>query len=130
MIELENVTVSEWMSTKIISVGYEDRFIKIEEMFESHPVHHLIVMEKGELAGIISTHDMMKAYGMPPDKREKITAKELMTAHPLTIDMADNIGLAADIILANKFHALPVVDGNELVGIITSHDLIKFSFNL
>ena len=130
MIELDNVTVSEWMSTKIISVNYDDRFIKIKEMFDSYPVHHLLVMEKGELAGIISTHDMMKAYGMNIEEREKVIARDLMTPHPLTIDMADNIGLAADIILANKFHALPVVDGNELVGIITSHDLIKFSFNL
>jgi len=130
MIAMENVTVSEWMSTRIISVNIDDHWNKIQEMFEAYPVHHLIVLERGLLAGIISSNDMIKAYKKDEETRQGITAQDLMTPHPLSIDMSDNIGLAADIILANKFHALPVLDGNDLVGIITSHDLIKFSFNL
>ena len=48
----------------------------------------------------------------------------------MTIEQDDNLGLAADIILANRFHALPVVDGVDLVGIITSHDLIRCFYDL
>ncbi len=37
-------------------------------------------------------------------------------------------GLAADIFLANKFHALPIVEDGILIGLVTSHDLLQYSF--
>ena len=51
-----------------------------------------------------------------------------MTLNPLVIEPEDTIGLAADIILSNKLHALPVVDDGTLVGLITNHDLLAFAF--
>ena len=46
----------------------------------------------------------------------------------MQLEPDDTIGLAADIFLANKFHALPVVEDERLVGIVTTHDLLKYSF--
>ena len=51
-----------------------------------------------------------------------------MTKLPMFLSPEDSIGLAADIFMANKFHALPVVDDNQLIGIITTHDLLAYSF--
>ena len=47
----------------------------------------------------------------------------------LSINADDSIGLAADIFLANRFHALPIVEENRLVGMVTTHDLLLYSFN-
>jgi predicted transcriptional regulator len=46
----------------------------------------------------------------------------------MQLDPDDTVGLAADIFLVNRFHALPVVDGVDLVGIVTSHDLIALAY--
>ena len=128
MISAEQRIVGDWMSTKVITIDINDRISKVEQLFDTHNIHHLVVVESGKLAGIISTEDLLKAY-QSEDKKLTIVS-EIMTANPMTIEQDDNLGLAADIILANRFHALPVVDGLELVGIITSHDLIRCYYDL
>lgn len=55
-------------------------------------------------------------------------AEDIMTRDPLIIEPADTIGLAADIFRANALHALPVVEDGELVGIVTSHDLLTYAY--
>lgn len=128
MITEEQKTVSEWMSKSVITIDHNDRISKVQELFDEHGIHHLVVLEGGSLAGIISTDDLLKAY--KNEGKSLTVAKQIMTPNPMTIEQDDNIGLAADIILANKFHALPVLDGLELVGIITSHDLIRCFYDL
>ncbi|NNF32754.1 MAG: CBS domain-containing protein [Saprospiraceae bacterium] len=128
MIIEDKRTVSDWMSTKIISVDAGDRITKAHQLFDTNNIHHLIVLEKGKLVGILSKEDLLKAYG--EEGLNHTMVSEIMTANPMTIEQDDNLGLAADIILANRFHALPVVDGVELVGIITSHDLIRCFYDL
>jgi len=128
MMTTENILVEDLMSKNIIAVDPEVHLNKVREMFEEYDVHHLLVVSGGNLVGIISTHDLLNTYKEEGKIPDNMTAEEIMTANPLSIDMSDSIGLAADIILANKFHALPVLDGEELVGIITNHDLIKYAF--
>ena len=60
---------------------------------------------------------------------EVLKAEDLMTDHPLSLEPEDTIGLAADIFLANQFHAIPVVEDDRLVGLITTHDLLLYSFS-
>ena len=53
-----------------------------------------------------------------------------MTKYPISLEPDDTIGLAADIFLANRFHALPILDDDVLVGLVTAHDLLRYSFNI
>ena len=62
MITAEQRIVSDWMSTKVITIDINDMISKVEQLFDTHNIHHLIVMEGGKLAGIISTDDLLKAY--------------------------------------------------------------------
>ena len=128
MISAEQRLVSDWMSSKVITIDVNDRISKVEQLFDAHNIHHLLVVEGGKLVGIISTDDLLKAYRSDGEKLTKVS--EIMTPNPMTIEQDDNLGLAADIILANRFHALPVMDGLELVGIITGHDLIRCYYDL
>lgn len=53
-----------------------------------------------------------------------------MTKNVLTIQHKDTIYDAALLLSENEFHALPVMDEEELVGIVTTTDLIKFLLTL
>lgn len=122
------------MTTNIVAVKPDDSIMKVEELFQHVPIHHVLVTENKKLVGIVSKLDLLKLYRkeLKAEKvldRSKIFVQNIMTVNPVTIDCDDTIGLAADIFLANTFHSLPVVDGNELVGIITNHDLIKYAFS-
>ncbi len=46
----------------------------------------------------------------------------------MVLEPEDTVGLAADIFLANKFHALPIVEDDVLTGILTIHDLLAYSY--
>lgn len=127
-------------TTDLITVTPDENAEKIKSLFESNNFHHLPVVDRGEkLVGIISKEDFLRiAYllslnttGRTYSKKEygRLEARDIMTSYPMVLDPDDTIGLAADIFLANKFHALPIVEDERLVGLITSHDLLNFSFN-
>ncbi|MBL6647089.1 MAG: CBS domain-containing protein, partial [Flavobacteriaceae bacterium] len=55
---------------------------------------------------------------------------QVMTRDVLTIEHKDTIYDAALMLSENEFHALPVMDEDELVGIVTTTDLVKFLLKL
>lgn len=128
------------MTTKLVTVSPEAKAREIKKLFEQHDFHHLPVVDRGEnLVGIISKEDFFKlsyilslrTSGPTWSEQEYKTlrAKDFMTSYPLSLDPDDTIGLAADIFLANKFHALPIVEDGQLVGLVTTHDLLRHGFN-
>ena len=79
-----------------------------------------------KLAYVLSLQTTGRTYS--EKEYTALKAADIMTRYPVTLDPDDTVGLAADIFLANKFHALPIVEDNELIGLITTHDLLAFSF--
>jgi len=131
--------VSEIMTRRIITATADDRVIKVKNLFEENNIHHIpVVNEIDQLLGIISKEDFLKlSYHISLDTGgisfsekwyDNTTASEIMTKYPVSLDTEDTVGLAADIFMANKFHALPVVENEQLVGIVTTHDVLLFAF--
>jgi CBS domain-containing protein len=128
------------MTTRLVTVEPQTTARAIKDIFEQHEFHHLPVVEGNDkLLGIISKQDFYKVayvFSLETTGRtwsekeyEVLKAKDLMTDHPLSLEPEDTIGLAADIFLANQFHAIPVVEDDRLVGLITTHDLLLYSFS-
>jgi len=134
-----NITVQEIMTTNPVTIQSDANLNNLREMFAKHNFHHLPVTgPRGELIGIISREDFYKvAYVLSVEATrsastkshfQHLCAEDIMTKYPLQLGPDDTIGLAADIFLANKFHALPIVEDGQLVGIVTSHDLLAHCF--
>jgi acetoin utilization protein AcuB len=129
------ITLKKINTSKIIYVSPEDSILKVEEIFDTLSIHHILVLEGDTLKGIISKTDLLKMYkenvakGILPD-RSAVRAGEIMTSDLITLDVDDTIGLAADIFLSNKVHSIPLYDGDKLAGIITNHDIIKYCFKI
>ncbi len=135
-----DTAIREIMTTNLVTVTPTEKAKRIKEVFESNGFHHIPVVDTGEnLVGIISKEDFFKVsyiLSMQTTGRtwsekeyESLRAQDFMTEYPLFLDPDDTLGLAADIFLANKFHALPIVEDGRLLGLVTTHDLLKFSFN-
>lgn len=135
-----DTAIREIMTTNLVTVGPDKPAKAIQDIFRENDFHHLPVLDKGEqLIGIISKEDVFKlsyvlsleTTGRTYSKKEyeTLTAKDIMTKYPVVLDPDDSIGLAADIFLANKFHALPIVEDGQLLGMVTTHDLLEFSFD-
>lgn len=135
-----NRAVRNIMTTNLVTVPPTATAKEVKNIFNEYSFHHLPVVDAGErLLGIISKEDFSKiAYVLSLNtsgktfsqlKYDSLQALDFMTKYPLSLDPEDTIGLAADIFLANKFHALPIVEDEALVGLVTTHDLLLFSFS-
>ncbi|MEZ4985775.1 MAG: CBS domain-containing protein [Saprospiraceae bacterium] len=131
--------VSTIMTKNVVSVREDTVFSAIKALFDKHHFHHLPVLdEKHQLKGIISREDLGKASivlslhtaGKTYSELafNHITAKDLMSSYPVFLTPDDSIDLAADIFLSNKMHAVPILDDGELIGIVTTHDLLRYAF--
>ena len=126
--------VSELMTTDLITVNPEDKLSVVNAIFENHRIHHVPVVRFRKIIGIISKTDFLhflKGMGNTNHKDPfnhgrllKNTASDIMTEGIAKLEPTDRIDVALDVFKINLFHALPVVENDELVGIITTHDII------
>jgi acetoin utilization protein AcuB len=97
------------------------------------------VVKDGKIVGIVSDKDLLNASPSPATSLSvwemnyllsKITIKEVMTRKVLTVTEDTPIEEAARIMADNKIGGLPVVRGDQVVGIITETDLFKIFLEL
>lgn len=133
-----DIPLSEIMTQNLITVNPDTPIAQIHEIFGTYTFHHIPVLDKGMLIGIVSKQDFLQVRHAlrhswdgeltNDDWYQNFVAEDIMTEYPMHLSPDDSVGLAADIFLANKFHALPILDDTELVGIVTAHDLISYAF--
>jgi CBS domain-containing protein len=82
---------------------------------------------EGRLAGIITERDVMRAAASGDDLGSQ-TVRDWMTADPVTVGPDEPPSEVANTMRERGFRHVPVVDGGELVGIVSMRDLWQFSF--
>ncbi len=132
----KNEPITHIMSTSVTTIQEGEAVSKLRRLFESDGIHHIPVTSGNKLVGIISWNDYMRiSFGEfgNQDGREldeilnhTYKLKDVMNSNVTTIAKSGTIREAARVLGSNQFHALPVVDGEELVGIVTSTDLIRY----
>jgi acetoin utilization protein AcuB len=122
--------VRDAMTRDVVTVGPEESAARAWGLCRERNIRHLPVVEGGRLIGIVSDRDL-RDLSPPRDTPDQentlgwvrirdVMSVEVVTAHPL-----DTIEHAARVIYEHKFNCLPVVADGELVGIITSSDLVR-----
>ena len=132
--------VKEIMTPDVVSVNPDDTIAVVRDKISTLVAHHMPVVESGKVVGMISMSDIHKMehhftiFNNPEAKDSNrqlfasMLAKDIMTTEVVTVNENDSIKSAVDLLLQNMFHALPVINHEEqLVGIITTFDLIKHS---
>lgn len=136
----QQAPVSDIMTKNVITVSVNDTLLNVKHIFDDNNIHHVPVLDEGKLVGIVSRNDFMKiSLGLNvnpahPELMDEIyggvKVSKVMTKKIAKIAPTERIDVAALIFNENRFHALPVVEGDHLVGIVTTHDLIHHAFKL
>lgn len=143
---MDKLRVSDLMTPQPVTVSPRDTVLTAIELMRDSRIRHVPVVEDdGELVGILSDRDLASAPAVIVRRRpaeetlqgddEEIESREAVRALPVedvyirdpeTIDEDADLSEAARILLENKFGCLPVMRGNELVGIVTESDFVRF----
>lgn len=123
------------MTPAPVTLGTEATAAEALALCNEHEIRHVIVLENGELVGIVSDRDLRDAspaIGDNVDQRtelEKLRVGDVMTPDPITVHPQDLVGFAAQEMYERKIDALPVIseegDEEELIGIVTSTDVMR-----
>jgi acetoin utilization protein AcuB len=129
--------VAKIMSTELYTVGPDDSLEKVKAHFDEHNIHHVPVVRYKEIVGMISSTDFYAfLHGYAQDESARLTeearlrackAEEIMTSGLAKVESTDTLSTVLGVFLENRFRALPVVDQGELVGIITTFDIIRYA---
>jgi len=124
-----NEPISTIMTRKVVTVRPDDTLAAVRRILFTKHVHHIPVLEGRRLVGIITSFDLFKS-GKSIEEMEELKVADYMTRRVATLEPTNKIGAAAEIFLENLFHGLPIVnEDKDLVGIITTHDVLKYEFN-
>jgi acetoin utilization protein AcuB len=126
------MSVSDFMSTELITVSPETPIFDAIDLMKKHDIHRLPVLEQGKLVGLITEGIIQEAM---PSKAtslsvyevnyllNKTTVRDVMIKKVETIAPDALLEDAISIMRSNNIGVLPVIDGEELKGIITNNDI-------
>jgi CBS domain-containing membrane protein len=128
--------ISEIMTSEVITLNHTDDLETAERLFKSKKIRHIPVVSGKEIIGMLSYTDLLRiSFADATDESDyevdtivynMFTIEQVMAKNLISVAPTTTIKEVAEILAKKEFHALPVVDNNELVGIVTTTDLINF----
>jgi len=130
-----DLTVGAAMSRRVVTVDLDAPLDAVRDSFRLHQFHHLLVMDRGRLAGVISDRDLLRAISpyigtSAETERDVATlhkrAHQIMSRHLVTVTARESVEEAARLLVERKVSCLPVLarDGS-LEGILSWKDLLR-----
>ena len=114
------------MTKNPIVVSPEDIVSDVSEMMVTKKIQQLPVVEDGKLVGIITSYDLWRNLRESENSEGK-SVREVMNTNVAKIAPKDKVKTAAELFIDRRFKTLPVVNlRNELKGVVTSFDVIKY----
>jgi acetoin utilization protein AcuB len=126
--------VKNYMVRDPVTVKKDDSFRYALKLIRKEGIRHLPVLDGKKLVGIVTDRDLRQAAPSPATTLEvhelnylleRLKIEAIMTKKVVTVTPMTNLRDAAKLLFAHKIGCLPVVDHEELVGIITEGDILR-----
>ncbi|TXD51022.1 MULTISPECIES: CBS domain-containing protein [unclassified Polaribacter] len=131
----KRIHISEIMSQNLITLNITNTIEDAKKIFEENAIRHIPIVDHKEIVGMLSYSDLLKVgYADASDDNENIdfsiydwfTIKQVMAKNLYLVPSNSTVKEVGALLADKEFHALPVVDDGELVGIVTTTDFIRF----
>jgi acetoin utilization protein AcuB len=122
--------VRDAMTREVVTLGPEASVAQAIGLCRTNDIRHLPIVDRGRLVGLVSDRDL-RDVSPPRNTRDEentlgwVRVRDIMSTELVTIHPLDTIEHAAREIYDRKINCLPVVADGELVGIITSSDMMR-----
>ncbi|RLA96902.1 MAG: acetoin dehydrogenase [Deltaproteobacteria bacterium] len=124
--------VRDVMTSNVITIPSDTPVLEAERILAFHKFERLPIVDKGKLVGLVTKDDLLKAEPSSATSLSrgellyllsKLTVKEIMKKNVVTVPPDIPVELATAIAQKNRVGCLPVVEGDRVVGILTTNDI-------
>ncbi|MEA2367034.1 MAG: hypothetical protein QOE69_3246 [Thermoleophilaceae bacterium] len=113
----------EHMSRDLLTVAPDEPLQEVAQRMVDRDVGAVLVMKGTELAGILTERDVLRAVAA--GIQDGTVVSDWMTSDPDTMDPGDTTQQAAVLMIHGGFRHLPLVEGDEVVGMLSIRDLMR-----
>lgn len=130
-----SIPVSTIMTTNLITVSVTDTLSTAEHLLKKNKIRHIPVVFNEEIVGMLCLSDILRLSFADVSENETpidsflydfLSIPQVMAKNVFSVPSNYTIKEVSSILVEKEFHALPVVDDKQLVGIVTTTDLIQF----
>ncbi len=133
------MNVSDHMTREVRTLEEKQSLREALTLQQRHKIRHIPVVADGRVVGILTDRDLKRAspsllsgidQKQYDELLETIRVGQIMTRNPHTVTPETPLKHVAKILIDRKFGALPVIENNLLVGIITEIDLLRALYEM
>lgn len=128
--------VSEIMTRNVIGLPPSATLAEARTLMQRHHIRHLPILEESRLVGLVSQRDILAAQessleqGLNGQFLEQHSVANVMIKEVTTVSPKAGIREAALYLQKHKYGCLPVIDKEQLVGIVTDSDFVAVAIHL
>jgi CBS domain-containing membrane protein len=128
--------ISDIMTREVITLKTTDSLEYAEHLFKSEHIRHIPVVKNNIVVGMLSYTDLLRisfADAVDEDAGtvdtvvyNMFTIEQVMAKNLVSVTSDTTIRSVAEMLAKREFHSIPIINNTELVGIVTTTDLINF----
>ena len=126
-------TVGQFMATDLFTLRPDDLVDLAASLMDWRHIRHVPVEdEKGHLVGLVTHRGLLRLFtrGSTAPDGSSLTVREIMKPNPTSVSSTTPTLEAIEIMRCSRIGCLPVVDDDQLVGIVTSYDFLTATASL
>jgi CBS domain-containing protein len=109
----------------LIHVRSDAMVVDALRLMRDNRVRSVLVMDDGRLAGIVTQGDCAIKVLLPGLDAKQTPIRQVMTANPVTVAPNDALESCMGMMASRGFRHLPVLEGGQVVGVISIGDVVK-----
>ncbi|MFT4811225.1 MAG: acetoin utilization protein AcuB [Paraglaciecola sp.] len=123
------------MSKPVVTVTLDTTLRMVKQIFENAKFHHLLVVEKGKLYGVLSDRDLLKSISpfigtLQETAHDKFTLNkkvhQIMSRKPITLTPSADVYMAISVFNQHNISCIPIVNEKDApIGIISWRDILR-----
>ena len=112
-------------SAQVYSLDTKASVLDAIRMMAEHRIGSVLVMENGSLLGIVTERDYARKVILLGRSSGETPISDIMSSPVVSVKPTDTVSHCMTLMTDNKIRHLPVVDGEEVEGLISIGDLVK-----
>lgn len=119
--------VGEIMHSDVKTASTSDSFADVAQMMRSHGISSVVVLDGKKLEGIVTERDIVNLVAEGGDPNTTTVESGMTRGDLITVGSKTELSEAAEQMVSRNIRHLPVVDGGNVVGIVSIRDMTRWA---